>query len=123
MQKYQQIGNICEVHDIIDGIEQDMFKKFGCITTIHMDPIVVDNEEINEMKKTVVKVVKEINSKFSIHDFRMTNGGKRVNVIFDLVVPFDEKVDFKELEKEVKTKVHNLDNKYYAVINIENSYV
>lgn len=100
-----------------------MFKKFGCITTIHMDPIVVDNEEINEMKKTVVKVVKEINSKFSIHDFRMTNGGKRVNVIFDLVVPFDEKVDFKELEKEVKTKVHNLDNKYYAVINIENSYV
>lgn len=100
-----------------------MFKKFGCITTIHMDPIVVDNEEINEMKKTVVKVVKEINSKFSIHDFRMTNGGKRVNVIFDLVVPFDEKVDFKELEKEVKTKIHNLDNKYYAVINIENSYV
>lgn len=116
-------GNICEVHDIIDGIEQDMFKKFGCITTIHMDPIVVDDEEINNMKKTVERVVKGINENFSIHDFRMTNGGKRVNVIFDLVVPFDEKVDFKELEKEVKTKVHNLDNKYYAVINIENSYV
>ena len=116
-------GNICEVHDIIDVIEQDMFKKFGCITTIHMDPIVVDDEEINNMKKTVERVVKGINENFSIHDFRMTNGGKRVNVIFDLVVPFDEKVDFKELEKEVKTKVHNLDNKYYAVINIENSYV
>ena len=116
-------GNICEVHDIIDGIEQDMFKKFGCITTIHMDPIVVDDEEINNMKKTVERVVKGINENFSIHDFRMTNGGKRVNVIFDLVVPFDEKVDFKELEKEVKTKIHNLDNKYYAVINIENSYV
>ena len=116
-------GNICEVHDIIDVIEQDMFKKFGCITTIHMDPIVVDDEEINNMKKTVERVVKGINENFSIHDFRMTNGGKRVNVIFDLVVPFDEKVDFKELEKEVKTKIHNLDNKYYAVINIENSYV
>ena len=116
-------SNICEVHDIIDGIEQDMFKKFGCITTIHMDPIVVDDEEINNMKKTVERVVKGINENFSIHDFRMTNGGKRVNVIFDLVVPFDEKVDFKELEKEVKTKIHNLDNKYYAVINIENSYV
>lgn len=116
-------GNICEVHDVIDGIEQDMFKKFGCITTIHMDPIVVDDEEINNMKKTVERVVKGINENFSIHDFRMTNGGKRVNVIFDLVVPFDEKVDFKELEKEVKTKIHNLDNKYYAVINIENSYV
>ena len=29
-------GNICEVHDIIDGIEQEMFKKFGCITTIQL---------------------------------------------------------------------------------------
>ena len=116
-------SNICRAHDIIDQMEQDIFEKFGCITTIHMDPIVVDDEEINNMKKTVERVVKGINENFSIHDFRMTNGGKRVNVIFDLVVPFDEKVDFKELEKEVKTKVHNLDNKYYAVINIENSYV
>ena len=116
-------GNICEVHDIIDGIEQDMFKKFGCITTIHMDPIVVDNEEINSMKKTVEEVVKGINENFSIHDFRMTNGGKRVNVIFDLVVPFDEKVDFKELERQVKNKIHSLNSNYYAVINVENSYV
>lgn len=116
-------GNICEVHDIIDGIEQEMFKKFGCITTIHMDPIVVNDEEINNMKKTVERVVKGINSNYSIHDFRMTNGGKRINVIFDLVVPFEENADFKEIEKTVKNRIHSIDNKYYAVINVENSYV
>ncbi len=116
-------GNICEVHDVIDGIEQEMFKKFGCITTIHMDPIVVNDEEINNMKKTVERVVKGINSNYSIHDFRMTNGGKRINVIFDLVVPFEENADFKEIEKTVKNRIHSIDNKYYAVINVENSYV
>ena len=42
-------GDICKVHDIIDQMEQDLYEKFNCITTIHMDPIVVDNEEINEM--------------------------------------------------------------------------
>lgn len=116
-------GNICEIHDIIDGIEQEMFKKFGCITTIHMDPIVVNDEEINSMKETVERVVKGINSNYSIHDFRMTNGGKRINVIFDLVVPFEENTDFKEIEKTVKNRIHSIDNKYYAVINVENSYV
>ena len=56
-------------------------KKFGCITTIHMDPIVVDNEEINQMRKETEKIVKSINEKFSIHDFRMTDGGERINLI------------------------------------------
>ena len=75
------------------------------------------------MKKTVERVVKGINSNYSIHDFRMTNGGKRINVIFDLVVPFEENADFKEIEKTVKNRIHSIDNKYYAVINVENSYV
>ena len=35
-------ANICEAHDIIDELEQDMLKEFKCITTIHMDPIVVN---------------------------------------------------------------------------------
>ena len=77
-------SNICRAHDIIDQMEQDIFNKFQCITTIHMDPIVVDDEEINEMKKYTEGIVKSINEKFSIHDFRLTDGGERINLIFDL---------------------------------------
>ena len=57
-------SNICRAHDIIDQMEQDIFEKFGCITTIHMDPIVVDNEEINQMRKETEKIVKSINENF-----------------------------------------------------------
>ena len=116
-------GDICKVHDIIDQMEQDLFEKFNCITTIHMDPIVVDNKEINDMRDFTEKIVKELNSEFSIHDFRMTDGEKRVNLIFDLVVPRDKEYDKEEIIKNVQQKIHEKDNKYFAVIKVETSYI
>lgn len=116
-------GDICKVHDIIDQMEQDLFEKFNCITTIHMDPIVVDNKEITDMRDFTEKIVKELNPEFSIHDFRMTDGGKRVNLIFDLVVPRDKEYDKEEIIKNVQQKIHDKDKKYFAVIKVETSYI
>ena len=116
-------GDICKVHDIIDQMEQDYYNKFNCITTIHMDPIVVDNKEINDMKDFTEKIVKELNPEFSIHDFRMTNGGQRVNLIFDLVVPRDREYNADEIRENIQNKIHEKNNKYYAVIKVETSYV
>ena len=116
-------SDILKAHDIIDQMEQDIFEEFGCITTIHMDPIVVDNEEINHMKEETEKIVKDINKNFTIHDFRMTDGGERINLIFDLVIPAGEKIDVEQLVLEVRKKIHNRNEKYYAVIKVEHSYV
>ena len=116
-------GDICKVHDVIDQMEQDYYNKFNCITTIHMDPIVVDNKEINDMKAFTAKIVKELNPEFSIHDFRMTDGGQRVNLIFDLVVPRDREYNADEIRKVIQNKIHEKNNKYYAVIKVETSYI
>ena len=116
-------ANICEAHDIIDELEQDMLKEFKCITTIHMDPIVVNDAKINEAKASVEKIVKEINENYSIHDFRMTDGGKRINLIFDLVIPRDDKIDKDVLRKEIIEKVKKIDSKYYVVFTIEHLFV
>ena len=115
--------NIGKAHDEIDKIEQDMYEKFNCITTIHMDPIVIDNEEINTMKKLTEEIVQDINGEFSIHDFRMTDGGERINLIFDLVLPREGNFDKEEIRKEVVQKIHSINDKYYAVITVEHSYV
>ncbi len=116
-------ANICEAHDIIDELEQDMLKEFKCITTIHMDPIVVNDEKINKARASVKKIVKEINENYSIHDFRMTDGGKRINLIFDLVIPRDDKIDKDILRKEIIEKIKKIDTKYYAVFTIEHLFV
>ena len=116
-------GDICKVHDIIDQMEQDMLKKFNCITTIHMDPIVVNNEEINDMRNFTEKIVTELNPNFSIHDFRMTDGGKRINLIFDLVVPRDKEYNTDEIRSKIQKQIHEKNEKYYAVIKVETSYI
>ena len=115
--------DICKAHDVIDQMEQDIYEEFNCITTIHMDPIVTDNEEINEMRKKTEEIVKEINPEFSIHDFRMTDGGDRINLIFDLVVSPENKMSHEELKSMVQQKIHSVNDKYYAVPKIENSYI
>ncbi len=115
--------DICKAHDVIDKMEQDIYEKFNCITTIHMDPIVTDDEEINGMKKKVEEIVNEINPKFSIHDFRMTDGGDRINLIFDLVITSDTNIEHEKLKNIVQQKIHGVNDKYYAVPKIENSYV
>ena len=116
-------SDICRAHDVIDQMEQDIFEKFQCITTIHMDPIAVDDEEINEMKKFVEGIVKEINEEFSIHDFRMTDGGERVNLIFDLVITTDKNINAEEVISKIQEEIHKKNNKYYAVIKAEYSFV
>ncbi len=116
-------SDICMAHDIIDQMEQDIYEEFNCITTIHMDPIEVDDEEINKMREITEKIVKEINENYSIHDFRMTNGGGRINLIFDLVIPRGEKVDSDKLKAQVQQKIHSENPKYYAVPKVECSYV
>ena len=108
--------NIGKAHDVIDKIEQDIFEKYNCITTIHMDPIVVDDEEINSMKKTTEEIVKSINQEFSIHDFRMTDGGERINLIFDLVLPREGEFNKEQIRKEVQEKIHKIN--ILRIINI-----
>ena len=116
-------NNILEAHDIIDQIERDLYDKYGYVVTIHLDPIVVDNEEINELKAFTENIVKNIDERFSIHDFRMTDGGKHKNLIFDLLVPHDLLINKSELADIVKDKIKEGHPNYYAVITVENPYM
>jgi len=116
-------GNINHLHDMIDEIEVGLYTNFNCQATIHMDPIVTDDERTNFIKTKVLCAIRVINPKLSIHDFRMTDGNSHVNLIFDVVVPLEDKTPHKELEKQINEKIKSLDPKYNTVIKIEHSYV
>ncbi len=115
-------SNIEKAHDVIDQLESDLYKKISAITTIHMDPIAIHDEEINQMREIAEKIVKEISPEASIHDFRITNGGERVNMIFDLLLPFELEKQAEEIEKKIKERIHQENEKYYAVIKVEYPY-
>ena len=71
----------------------------------------------------LIEIIRTINEKLTIHDFRMVSGPTHTNLIFDLVVSTDELKDKAEIEKKVKDLIHIMDPHYYAVITVEQSFV
>lgn len=115
--------NVTAAHDTIDKIERDMLKRFGCLVTIHLDPIEVNNERVTAMRTLAETAAREVDSRFTIHDFRMTDGGKHINMIFDLVVPADLKSSASEAAKAVAAKIQEKNPDCFAVINAEHPFV
>lgn len=111
--------NVMEAHDIIDNTEERIKRKYKCEISIHMDPIETENESINELKDMVEKIIKDINPILHFHDFRVTNGPMRTNIIFDLEVPFDFEFKDNEIIRMINKKVKELDETYYIVVQID----
>lgn len=116
-------GNIYELHDLIDRIERELKEKLHCETVIHMDPIDVGNEKTVEMKEEMVKLVKAIDERLTIHDFRMVIGMTHHNMIFDVVIPADFKLSQEELKDIIQKKVWEKWPDYYVVIDVDTAYV
>lgn len=111
-------------HEIIDRIERDAAKKLGLFLVIHMDPVAVKDERVTELKNQVSSVLKQIDDRLSLHDFRIVDGEHQINLIFDVVVPhsyMDKERD--RLHMEILEKVSELDPRYQCVITMENGYV
>lgn len=115
--------DILEAHDVIDNIENRLRKEFQYEVTIHMDPVITDDEELKDAKDMVMKIVNETNEMWKFHDFRIVRGNTHTNVIFDLVVPANEMIREKEIEMDMQKKIHETDQKYFAVIKVEQSYI
>lgn len=94
-------GDIYELHDEIDLIEQELAEVYGCLAVIHMDPVETDNQVANSYKTAVAKIVKDIHKDVTIHDFRLVPGVTHTNLIFDAVVPFSVKDDDKKIKEEI----------------------
>lgn len=116
-------GEIFELHDAVDQAEREIREKFGILATIHMDPIDCDNEQLNQLRDAVADKLTEIDPRIKIHDFRMVPGPTHTNLIFDALVPADLKTTDGELSKRIADLVHRSWKKYYAVVDIDRSYV
>jgi cation diffusion facilitator family transporter len=116
-------ANLVETHDMIDNIEKDLRERLKCDAVIHMDPIATDDEHTLSVRAKIAALVACIDSRLSIHDFRMVKGPTHTNVLFDIVVPFDMKKSEEELRNNIQTIVKSINENYYSVVNIDKSYV
>lgn len=111
-------------HEIIDRIEREATKELGVFLVIHMDPIEMKDERVLYAKRKLEEAVRAIDPQVSIHDFRMVDGDEQVNLIFDMLVPFQyDKEKQKEICRTLRKKVMEIDQRYRCVIVTETSYI
>lgn len=113
--------DVFEMHDMIDTIERRLRRDCGIHATIHMDPIVTDDERVAAVRDAVLSATQAVDPSLSIHDFRMVTGPTHSNLIFDVVAPFECKLTGEEIKRAVSSKIGELDPSYFAVITVDRS--
>ena len=116
-------GDMLELHDVIDNAEIELRRELNCEAVIHMDPIVTDDGITSELRAKVSELVKTIDERITIHDFRIVPGNTHTNLIFDAVVPFDIGISAQEVSERISRLVSEMDSNYFAVVLVEHSYV
>jgi divalent metal cation (Fe/Co/Zn/Cd) transporter len=111
--------DIFESHDMIDLIEKRLNTELGILSNIHMDPIVVDDEENDRMKVFVLECVKAVDERMDIHDFRFVKGKSHTNLLFDICAPFEVKLTNDEIVEAVQNIVSQQKNEHYIVVNVD----
>ncbi len=106
-------------HEIIDEVEREFLNETNIVLTGHYDPIVVDDDEVGILREMVMRMVKELNENYSMHDFRMVKGPHKTNIIFEVAVPLDTKQSDEEIIDFLKEKITGVDEKYMPVIMVE----
>lgn len=115
--------DIVEIHDVIDNVEKKISKELKIVICVHMDPIVVDDEEVDAYKALTKDILSALNNEYSFHDFKMVKGPTHTNLIFDLVVPYDKKKTSSEILRELRNKFKEKDENINLVVTVEHSYV
>lgn len=115
--------DIVEIHDVIDNVEKKISKELKIVICVHMDPIVVNDEEVDAYKALTKDILSALNNEYSFHDFKMVKGPTHTNLIFDLVVPYDKKKTNVEILRELRNKFKEKDENINLVVTVEHSYV
>lgn len=112
--------NIVECHEQIDLCEKVVLEQTGVNLVIHMDPIDTDNEVVTNTKNLILNLVKNIDDRLTIHDFRMTpSSNQRTNLIFDVVLPADSDMTDEYIISQISKKAREINETFACVITVD----
>lgn len=116
-------GDLLEMHDLIDHIENDLADQCCCEAVIHMDPIAVNDPEVDALKKQLTEIIQSIDDTLKFHDFRIVKGPTHTNLIFDVLVPYNFTLKDNDLIDRIDQKVKECNPSYFIVAKIDHTYI
>ena len=112
-------ADIFLMHDAIDRMERQLYEEAGVHATIHMDPIVTNDPEVTRLRGEMQAAIRSIDERLDLHDFRMVKGPTHSNFIFDVVVPFELRLDEADLKRRIEACAKALDETYCTVVTVD----
>lgn len=96
-----------ECHELIDAMERECLKSHNVHLVIHYDPVCVDDPELNALKERARAILKARDPRLDLHDFRMTQGKRHVNVLFDVSLPSDLRGETDSILSEISQALND----------------
>ena len=76
-----------DAHEIVDILERRLQSEFNIFVTIHIDPVVTNDSDFDNLISLSKKFLSEIDENLSLHDFRVVPYKSGKKLIFDVKVP------------------------------------
>ena len=102
------------IHETIDAIEHHALKSLNIFLVIHMDPIEINNECVQTVRRQTEQILHDIDPTLTMHDFRMVDGENQINLIFDVVI--DHHFIPEELRTRIRPELRSIDPRFNPVI-------
>lgn len=112
-------ADIFVVHDTVDNIERELWEKYRIRATIHLDPVAVGDPETDAWREMTLRIVASIDERITVHDFRAVRGVTHSNLVFDIAVPFECKLNDASLCERIESAIRQNDATLYAVITVD----
>lgn len=116
-------NDVLASHDLIDNIEREVEEQLNIHLVLHMDPLTMDDPDVNRWREMTKEIVAEVNESLSMHDFRVVKGVTHTNLIFDVVVPYQCQKNDRQVIEEITQKIQAQGENLFPVITIDRSYV
>lgn len=114
--------DVLESHQTIDEIERDVLRDEGIHLIIHYDPVDVSGSQSATARKQLEAWFKAIDERITIHDFRLVDGTRHLNYIFDVVVPEDFAMTAQELEARIGRELTHNGIPVHAHLTLDKSF-
>lgn len=112
-------GSLLVLHELIDTIEHQLHDELQCQAVIHMDPVLVGDEETERLHKLTKKCLEEINSSLTIHDFRIAACPEGTRLLFDVAAPYDFPMSDADLADIIDRKIRDRNPALRTVIKVD----
>ena len=113
------VEDIFSGHEIADRIESDIKAEFGFNCVVHVDPVDRTSEEYERAIRRVNAILEDLGGGFSVHDLRIVHHNDRIKLVFDMEVPYEDRISDAELIAQMTGKLASSPEKYESAVTVD----